>query len=144
MEAPGPSAPGQGSRLSLHSLKDVLAASLCVFISLEEAERPPQHQQTRAESCFARKPSPSLDRLGPLGFFLTRAPQSVHRLSQGLRPCQQVFGFDRVNFNFLFRSFNDEFKFKDLACRARENQAILGLGLQLRGECLTRREETLG
>lgn len=39
---------------------------------------------------------------------------------------------------------NEEFKFKDLACRARENQAILGLGLQLREGYLTSMEETLG
>jgi hypothetical protein len=55
-----------------------------------------------------------------------------------------VFGFDCVNFNFLHRHFNEEFKCKDLACRVSENQAIVGLGLQLRGEYLTLVEETLG
>lgn len=81
VEAPGPSAPGQGSQLSLHTLNDVLAAYLCGFLFLEEAEKLPQHQQTWAESCFASKPSPSSYWLGPFGFFPTRAPQSAQAVS---------------------------------------------------------------
>lgn len=41
VEAPGPSAAGWGSRLSLCTLSRALAARMCVFVSLEEAERPP-------------------------------------------------------------------------------------------------------
>lgn len=80
VEALGPSAPGQGSRLSLHSLNSILAAYLCMFISLEEAERPSQHRHALSLALQVNPLHP-LDCLAPFGFFPTRAPQAVHRLS---------------------------------------------------------------
>lgn len=65
------------------------------------------------------------------------------RLSaSGSQACQQVFDFDYVNLNF-FIHFNEEFDSRDLASRARENQAVLGLGLQLREKYLPSMHEAL-